>query len=103
MCAVPFDRIVPLFVAVDSTTLRAIKIVRILRVGRLVKLAETEGVELGSLDEAQVQQIHPSLAGWRVDAGSYLRSADRRVSKGGTGATAIAAQLEELKQRLARG
>ena len=38
VCAVPFDRIVPLCVAVDSTTLRAIKIVRILRVGRLVKL-----------------------------------------------------------------
>lgn len=69
-------------------------------VGRLVKSAESRGVGLDQLNEADIQQVHPSLQGWEVDAGSYRRSADRRVSRGGTGETAVSTQLVELRQQL---
>ncbi len=72
-------------------------------VGRLVKHAEAAGVELDALDPADIEQVHAALRGWRVDEGSYLRSADRRDSEGGTGATAVAAQIVELRRRIADG
>lgn len=69
-------------------------------VGRLVRRAESLGVALDGLDEAEVLQIHPQLGGWSVDAGAYGRSADRRESEGGTGISAISEQLQALRASL---
>ncbi len=69
-------------------------------VGRLVKLAEVRGVELGSLSASDLHQIHPALQGWTVTPESYRRSADRRIAKGGTGGSAIVEQIVEIRARL---
>jgi len=46
-------------------------------VGRLVKLAETRGVELDALTDEEVESVHAGLAGWSRGEEAHRRSVDR--------------------------
>ncbi len=64
--------------------------------GRCVRLAESRGVELAGLQDAELTALHPGLDGVRrvltVDGSIASRSA-----RGGTAPRAVAAQLVELR------
>jgi argininosuccinate lyase len=69
-------------------------------VGKIVQLAEQRGVELGQLTLKELQAIHPSFEEDVFAALSPQGSVARRDVAGGTGPTALAAQLLSAEKAL---
>lgn len=66
--------------------------------GACVKVAEARGQELWDLSDADFAEVSPSLTPEVRSVLSTLGSIDSRSSKGGTGRSAVAAQLENARE-----
>ncbi len=66
--------------------------------GACVKVAEARGQELWDLSDADFVEVSPSLTSEVRSVLSTLGSIDSRSSKGGTGRSAVAAQLESARE-----
>ena len=72
-------------------------------VGRLVREAEQAGVELDQLSLDQVRAAHALFGDDAMDALSVQASLDVRNVPGGTGRTAVNAQLQQAREALPLG
>lgn len=66
-------------------------------VGELVRLAEAEDSDIGSMAPSKALEIHPALPGILERLGSFDAAVDRRVTDGGTSRRSVTAQMEELR------
>jgi argininosuccinate lyase len=69
-------------------------------VGHLVRICEQRGAELHTLPFAEFGAAHPLFTNDVFDALSAFRSVEHREVEGGTGPTAVRAQLESAQRAL---
>ena len=69
-------------------------------VGHLVRACEERGTEMHSLPFAQFAAVHPLFSEDVFDALSAYRSVEHREVEGGTGPSAVRAQLEAAQRAL---
>jgi argininosuccinate lyase len=72
-------------------------------VGRLVREAEEQGIELHDLPRSSFTAAHAAFGDDVFDALSPIRSAERREVDGGTGPNAVRAQIESARASLEGG
>ena len=70
-------------------------------VGRVVRLAEDQGVDLDGLDPAALASVHPSLDLSVADLLDTRQAVERRRSSLGTASTSVATQLNRLRDAVA--
>jgi argininosuccinate lyase len=70
-------------------------------VGKLVRRAEAQGVELRSITEADAAALHPALPRLIAALGAFEDSVERRRTVGGASREAVAQQLREVRSVLA--
>jgi len=70
-------------------------------VGTLIRIADAQGVELHELPFSEYAAIHPDFGIDVFESLSPRRSVERRDLTGGTGPTALAAQLEAARAAIA--
>jgi argininosuccinate lyase len=66
-------------------------------VGEVVKLAESQGVDLAGLDPGTLRDLHPALDAEVVARFDPQQAIDRRDGVNGTATTAVTAQLERAR------
>jgi argininosuccinate lyase len=71
-------------------------------VGRLVRHAEAQGIELRTITEADAAALHPSLPRLIAAVGTFEDSVERRRTTGGASREAVARQLREVRSSLAK-
>jgi argininosuccinate lyase len=70
-------------------------------VGKLVHVAESRGVGIFDLPEADVRALHPALPGALSGTADPEGSVERRTVTGGTARAAVLRQIEEARRVLA--